>query len=82
MNAEPESLDPDYLVRWLREQLYGHLERRLCTADSPMASIDVENYRWSHPDATVIRRLPAANVVFLCHCPHCGLTFPTLPAPQ
>ena len=75
-------IDPDELARRINQMLYGHQERRFCTAESPMPEADMDRYRWSHADAEVIGRAPAANVVDLCHCPHCGLTFTSFPRPQ
>lgn len=76
------SMDPDYFTRMLNQQMYGHLERRMCTAEAPMPEADKDRYRWSHPDARVIGRLPTANSVDLCRCPHCGLSFTSFPRPQ
>lgn len=76
------SMDPDYFARWLHQQQYGHQERRVCSAEAPMPEPDKERYRWSHPDALVLGRLPAANAVDVCRCPHCGLTFTSFPRPQ
>jgi len=74
--------DHDYIARAIHQHLYGHLERRVCTADAPMPEVDKDRYRWSHPDARVIGRPPTANVVEVCCCPHCMLTFTSFPRPQ
>jgi hypothetical protein len=76
------TVDPDLIARVLHQRLYGHQERRYCTAEAPMPECDKDRYRWGHPDAEVIDRLPTANHVDLCRCPHCGLTFTSFPRPQ
>jgi hypothetical protein len=75
-------IDPDYLVRLIRQAQYGHLQHRFCTVDAPMPMADKDRYRWSHPDADVIGQVPAANRLDLCRCPHCGLTFTSFPRPD
>lgn len=74
--------DIDYLMRLLNQQLYSHLERRICTADAPMPEEDKDNYRWGHEDAVVIGRAPTANAVDIARCPNCGHTFTCFPRPQ
>ena len=70
--------DPNDLIQALNDAQYGHLMRRLCTAEAPMAMADKDRYRWSHPDAKVLG--PFFNLV-RCECPHCGLNFTCLPPP-
>lgn len=72
------SLDPNDIIRAMAEARYGHLPRRVCTADSPMAQADKDAYRWGHPDARELG--PFLNLV-RCACPHCGLEFTCLPRP-
>jgi len=74
--------DLDTLMRLLNEGMYGHLQRRTCTADAPMAEADKDRYRWSHPDAEFLGMAPTANPVEICRCPHCDLTFNTFPRPN
>jgi hypothetical protein len=74
--------DPDQVARQAHQALYGHLERRMCTAEAPMPMADKDRYRWSHPDAEVTGRAPAINRVDLCRCPHCGLSFTSFPRPS
>jgi hypothetical protein len=77
------TFDPDSFARAMHERLHGHQERRVCTADAPMPEADKDRYRWSHPDAEVGERVSIfANVVNLCKCPHCGLTFTSFPRPS
>ena len=75
-------MDGDYLARYFNDLLYGHLERRVCTREAPMPEEDKDRYRWGHPDAVVLGRVPVANSVIACRCPHCGLTFTTFPTTQ
>lgn len=74
--------DPDLVARGIHQRLYGHMERRVCSAEAPMPLADMGLYRWSHPDAVVLGRVPARNAVDLCECPHCGLQFTSFPRPQ
>lgn len=68
--------DLNWLVRQIANDRYGHLERRVCTGDSPMVMEDKDRFRWGHPDAVEVQ--PFLNLV-ICRCPHCGLTFSCLP---
>lgn len=65
----------DLAVALYREK-YGNLERRICTAEAPMAEADKDKYRWSHPNA--IYREPFFNLA-LYECPHCKLMFHAVP---
>ena len=69
-------IDASALVRDLTEARFGALERRFCTALSPMQPADKDRYRWGHPDAVILK--PFFNLV-LCECPHCKLAFTCLP---
>jgi hypothetical protein len=73
-----QGLDPNDIVAILNELQFGHLQRRVCTEDSPMAMADKDRYRWTHPDALELG--PYLNLV-KCECPHCGLAFTCLPRP-
>jgi hypothetical protein len=48
------------------------LERRYCSADSPMAMADKDRFQWGHPDAAAVK--PFFNLV-IYRCPHCNLYF-------
>lgn len=75
--SRPVNLDE--LVQALTELRYGHLERRVCTAELPMAAADKDRYRWGHPDAV------SEGAFFNLErfrCPNCGLTFTCLPDPD
>ncbi len=76
-NAD-SAFDPNALVQALADARYGHLQRRLCTAEEPMALADKDRFRWGHPDA--VSQGPFFNLErFLC--PHCTLMFTCVPAP-
>lgn len=70
------SLDPNDIVRAMAQMQFGHLERRVCTAEAPMQATDKDRYRWGHPDAKTLG--PFFNLI-KCECPHCGLVFTCLP---
>lgn len=74
--------DPDLIARLIHQQLYGHMEHRVCTRAAPMPLAQAALYRWSHPDATVLGRVPFSNAVDLCRCPNCGLEFTSFPRLQ
>lgn len=64
------------LVQALADVQYGHMERRICTAASPMAMADRDTYRWGHPDA---KQVGTYFNLITCACPHCGLRFNCVP---
>ncbi len=66
----------DTIVRMFTAMKYGHLERRCCTAGSPMAEADKDKFMWGHPDAKAIE--PFFNLVRY-ECPHCKLSFNASP---
>jgi hypothetical protein len=55
------------------------LERRVCTAASPMQRADKDLYWWGHPDAVKLR--PFFNLV-LYECPNCKMAFTCFPPPE
>jgi hypothetical protein len=63
------------IVEDLTRLKYGHLEIRICTAESPMPMEDKDKYRWNHPDAVKLRNF--FNLI-LRECPNCGLTYTCL----
>jgi hypothetical protein len=66
----------DLLVRDMAEARYGHMERRVCTAEHPMKPEERTLYRWGHPDAVPIE--PFFNL-YIYECPHCKLAFHSYP---
>jgi hypothetical protein len=71
--------DPDYLARLVHRMQYGHLERRHCTAATPMPLALKDAFSWGHPDGVVEGH---ALGVELCRCPNCGLRFTCFPKPS
>lgn len=68
--------DIQQVVRLLTHLQNKHLQRRVCTAASPMPLAEKNDYYWIHPDAII--KEPFFNLV-LCECPHCKLTFTCQP---
>lgn len=52
------------------------MDRKDCTAETPMSMEDKAKYYWIHHDAVDVE--PFFNLM-LYRCPHCGLTFHALP---